>query len=355
MKITRTLWRAIGATAIIAAIGLSMAGCDNGNGGGTTTQNADFVGNWGQGGIVWLEITADTWTGVGGGFDGSGTFTVSGNTATVRENNNAIGTATWVNANTITVAITGEPTVTLTRITTTGGGGENGEVNRNELNATIQRADSLLNDTRVAENGDRVMTSETWAPQAAHDALQSALDRASGLNAGATQDEVNAEWQALNEAIGTFTSASSPGLFTGTVTIPPGEPGAGLLLHLIEEVRWDVLSGRDNTDGIIPAEFEDMPVVSIVNGAFFQMFNLTSITIPDSVTSIGSDAFRQTGLTSITIPSSVTSIGRMAFASNSLWQNDGTITVHFESLEEADGAFGGDEWRIFQVQSARAC
>ncbi len=42
---------------------------------------------------------------------------------------------------------------------------------------------------------------------------------------------------------------------------------------------------------------------------------MTSITIPDSVTSIGSSAFSGCGgLTSITIPDSVTSIGRYAFS-----------------------------------------
>ncbi len=42
---------------------------------------------------------------------------------------------------------------------------------------------------------------------------------------------------------------------------------------------------------------------------------LTSVTIPDSVTSIGEDAFRGcTGLVSITIPDSVTSIGMNTFA-----------------------------------------
>ena len=41
---------------------------------------------------------------------------------------------------------------------------------------------------------------------------------------------------------------------------------------------------------------------------------LTSITIPDSVTSIGENAFDNcTGLTSITIPDSVTSIGGASF------------------------------------------
>jgi hypothetical protein len=43
--------------------------------------------------------------------------------------------------------------------------------------------------------------------------------------------------------------------------------------------------------------------------------NLTSITIPNSVTSIGDMAFMSCdNLTSITIPNSVTSIGKWAFA-----------------------------------------
>ena len=48
--------------------------------------------------------------------------------------------------------------------------------------------------------------------------------------------------------------------------------------------------------------------------AFSQCANLTTIIIPDSLTSIGSHAFEGCGLTSITIPDGVTSIGDMAFA-----------------------------------------
>jgi len=65
---------------------------------------------------------------------------------------------------------------------------------------------------------------------------------------------------------------------------------------------------------VIPAEHNGLPVIAISNYGFQVYSNLISITIPDSVTSIGHGAFRNCfNLTSITISDSVTSIGNSAF------------------------------------------
>ena len=75
-------------------------------------------------------------------------------------------------------------------------------------------------------------------------------------------------------------------------------------------------SSTTNTTYYIPTTLRSVTVTggNILYGAFSGCTGLTSITIPDSVTSIGNFAFEScTNLTSITIPDSVTSIGNYAF------------------------------------------
>lgn len=64
---------------------------------------------------------------------------------------------------------------------------------------------------------------------------------------------------------------------------------------------------------VIPDDLGGYPVRSIEYYALGDCASLTSITIPNGVTSIGANAFTDCGLTSITIPGSVTSIGDYAF------------------------------------------
>ena len=67
-------------------------------------------------------------------------------------------------------------------------------------------------------------------------------------------------------------------------------------------------------------------------GSFGSCSGLTSVTIPNSVTTIGSSAFGYcSGLTSVTIPNSVTSIGNLAFSGCS-----GLTTLNFNAINCGD-------------------
>ena len=80
-------------------------------------------------------------------------------------------------------------------------------------------------------------------------------------------------------------------------------------------------------------------VTSIGNNAFYECTGLTSVTIPNSVTSIGEWAFAYCrGLTSVTIPNSVTSIGRDAFYNCSGLTS---VTIGNSVTSIGDGAFSG--------------
>ena len=110
-------------------------------------------------------------------------------------------------------------------------------------------------------------------------------------------------------------------LSDGTVLDPVDPPKAngtdGLEYYPLPDDTYGVKAGTTKylSEIEIPATYNGKPVTQILPEAFSSATNLTSITIPDSVTSIGYYAFRDcTSLTSVVIGEGVTSIGDAAFS-----------------------------------------
>ncbi len=97
----------------------------------------------------------------------------------------------------------------------------------------------------------------------------------------------------------------------------PATPTEGLKYTLSGDKTHYIVSGigtATDTDIVIPATYNNLPVKEIGSSAFYNCNSLTSVRIPDSVTTIGYGAFSSCdSLTSITIGDSVTSIGDAAF------------------------------------------
>lgn len=99
-------------------------------------------------------------------------------------------------------------------------------------------------------------------------------------------------------------------------TVSPTSVTDGLLKYYIYPDHAE-LWGKDGTvegEIIIPKIINNVPVTQINNMAFAACSKITSVTIPDSVVSIGPNAFANCSkLVSVKIPSSVTEIGMEAF------------------------------------------
>ena len=94
-------------------------------------------------------------------------------------------------------------------------------------------------------------------------------------------------------------------------------PTDGIGYTLSDDGNYYICSGMGTATGtqvIIAPEYNGKPVTVIAQRAFYNNRNITSVIIPDTVTSIGASAFEYcTALSEITIPDSVTSVGSKAF------------------------------------------
>ena len=99
------------------------------------------------------------------------------------------------------------------------------------------------------------------------------------------------------------------------------QPTEGLAYDLIRGGTQYAVTGlgeATDTDIVIPATYEGLPVTMIAENAFRSSSQLTSVVIGDSVTEIAPYAFAACSkLISVVIPDSVTSIGENAFNGDS--------------------------------------
>jgi len=126
----------------------------------------------------------------------------------------------------------------------------------------------------------------------------------------------------------------------GSATVAPAATAgtAGLAFTLNADGKGYSVAKGTVTSGavVIPATYNNLPVTAIGAQAFVGT-QITTLTIPNSVTSIGGTAFNNcTSLTSVTIPSSVTSIADWAF-NNCTSLTSVTIPSSVTSI--GDGAF----------------
>lgn len=134
------------------------------------------------------------------------------------------------------------------------------------------------------------------------------------MSVGSAQSIKNGLWTYIIENGGATTTSYDNGA-AGAVTIPSSMDGLPVLK--IGESTFSQYNGNINTyygNNSITSVTIPPSVTSIGTYAFANCINMTSVTFGNSLTSIGYGSFLLcSGLTSVTIPSSVTSISAYAF------------------------------------------
>ena len=100
----------------------------------------------------------------------------------------------------------------------------------------------------------------------------------------------------------------------GATTVTP-DTGVDYLSSV--NITTNVSGGGDDLKKVIDKSITSLDIPSgttkVGQSIFYYCSNLTSVTIPSSVTTIENSGFSFSGLTSISIPNSVTTIGKNVF------------------------------------------
>ena len=97
----------------------------------------------------------------------------------------------------------------------------------------------------------------------------------------------------------------------------------GLKVDATEGISITGYNIEGGTDVVIPSQIDGKAVVAIGGNAFFDSntglgLGITSVIIPNTITSIGVKAFKGNKLTNITLPSSIIRLGENAFSGNQI-------------------------------------
>jgi BspA type Leucine rich repeat region (6 copies) len=138
-----------------------------------------------------------------------------------------------------------------------------------------------------------------------------------------------------NIGVGAFQGCSSLTVIAVAAQNPAYSSSNGVLFDENQTTLIQYPGGNTATSYMIPNT-----VTSIGDDAFENCYNLTNVIIGNGVTSIGSGAFEGTALTSVTIPNSVTNIGSYAFAND---DNLTSVTIPNSVTNIGDEAFEGCE------------
>lgn len=91
--------------------------------------------------------------------------------------------------------------------------------------------------------------------------------------------------------------------------------------------------GCENGNPALQSVIIEANITEIPECCFYSQTKLTSISLPEGITSIGDDAFNQCKITSLTLPASLKTIGARAFSNNGITQL--TIPDKVETIENA--------------------